>query len=88
MLLMCYSTPQDATKLEEEYEVVSEQLNEKYNATRGVKERADALRDRAATLYQEIYRKKEDLDGMTNLVLRKYQIFNIIDINIVFKYYD
>jgi len=55
---------ENANDLEDKYNDVASQLDAKYNETREAKERADRLRDRAATLYQDTYEKIERLRVM------------------------
>ena len=60
---MCGSV-QDASLLESEYSKVSDQLDDKYNETKTVKDRADRLRDRAAKMFQSTEEKIQKLNGM------------------------
>ncbi len=54
---------QDADSLETQYTEMITLLDEKYNETVIIKQRADRLRDRAAELYQSTYEKVQLLEG-------------------------
>ena len=64
---------QDAEELESKHGEVVIELEEKYNSTKQVKDRADMLKDKAEKLYTDYYTKLQKLKGKaTSPVLCAY----------------